>query len=197
MGVFDFVKEAGAKIGIGDSKDEKAAKAAAEQAAKADKKAASAAQAKAVAESVKARRKASATNARKEEMMADKAKATGLETYVQNMGLEVKNLDIRFHNGIASIKGEAANQDIREKVILAVGNTQDVGQVHDQITLPAGADAESVMHVVESGDTLWAIAEEHYSDGSKYPAIFEANKPMLTDPDKIYVGQVLRVPNKA
>jgi len=47
---------------------------------------------------------------------------------------------------------------------------------------------------VVKGDTLSAIAKEMYGSANKYPVIFEANKPMLTDPDKIYPGQVLRIP---
>lgn len=50
------------------------------------------------------------------------------------------------------------------------------------------------MYTVQKGDTLSAIAKKHYGDASKYNAIFEANKPMLTHPDKIYPGQVLRIP---
>jgi nucleoid-associated protein YgaU len=49
-------------------------------------------------------------------------------------------------------------------------------------------------HVVAKGDTLSKIAKEVYGNANKYPVIFEANKPMLTDPDKIYPGQVLRIP---
>ena len=41
-----------------------------------------------------------------------------------------------------------------------------------------------------------AIAKAHYGDGNKYHVIFEANKPMLKDPNKIYPGQVLRIPPK-
>ena len=50
------------------------------------------------------------------------------------------------------------------------------------------------MYEVKSGDTLSKIAREFYGDAMKYPAIFEANKPLLSDPDKIYPGQVLRIP---
>ena len=49
-------------------------------------------------------------------------------------------------------------------------------------------------HTVESGDTLGKIAKIFYGNAMKYPVIFEANKPMLTHPDKIYPGQVLRIP---
>ena len=51
-----------------------------------------------------------------------------------------------------------------------------------------------VLHTVAKGDTLWKIAEKHLGKGARYTEIFEANRPMLSDPDKIYPGQVLRIP---
>ena len=53
---------------------------------------------------------------------------------------------------------------------------------------------EAQFHTVVSGDSLSKIAKHFYGDPMKYPVIFEANKPMLADPDKIYPGQVLRIP---
>jgi nucleoid-associated protein YgaU len=53
---------------------------------------------------------------------------------------------------------------------------------------------EAVFYTVQKGDTLSLIAKAQYGDMMKYPVIFEANKPMLTHPDKIYPGQVLRIP---
>jgi nucleoid-associated protein YgaU len=47
-----------------------------------------------------------------------------------------------------------------------------------------------------SGDTLSKIAKEAYGDANAYMKIFEANKPMLSNPDKIYPGQKLRIPAK-
>lgn len=187
MGVFDFVREAGAKIGIGDSKEEKAEQAAAEA------KEASTARAAEVSKRVKSR-KAAQAKAERIERLQESKKSRGLEKYVRDLGIEIKNLDIRFDDGVATITGEAADQEARERAILAVGNTEDVGQVQDEIEVPADAAGESEMHVVVSGDTLSAIAKEHYGDATKYPVIFEANRPMLSDPDKIYVGQVLRIP---
>jgi nucleoid-associated protein YgaU len=61
----------------------------------------------------------------------------------------------------------------------------------------AGSSApqwQSRTYTVEKGDTLSQIARKFYGDASDYPLIFEANKPMLSDPDKIYPGQVLRIP---
>jgi nucleoid-associated protein YgaU len=52
----------------------------------------------------------------------------------------------------------------------------------------------SQYHVVEKDETLSKIAEEYYGDKMLFPKIFEANKDILTDPDKIKPGQRLRIP---
>jgi nucleoid-associated protein YgaU len=85
--------------------------------------------------------------------------------------------------------GHPKDQETREKVILAVGNVAGVAEVEDEATGP-----EPRFHTVEKGESLWKIAEATLGEGSRYMEIFEANKPMLTDPDKIYPGQVLRIP---
>ncbi len=62
---------------------------------------------------------------------------------------------------------------------------------------PAPAPADSAYtqwYEVKKGDTLWKIAKEVYGDGSLYPDIFKANQDTLSDPDKIQVGQKLRIP---
>jgi nucleoid-associated protein YgaU len=74
-----------------------------------------------------------------------------------------------------------------------VGNTKGVARVDDQMTVEAPAP-EAALYTVKSGDGLSKIAKVHYGDASKYPVIFEANKPMLKDPNKIYPRQVLRIP---
>ena len=83
------------------------------------------------------------------------------------------------------------NHERCEKVILAVGNVEGVAEVE------ADTSGDPVFHTVEKGDTLWAIAEKALGNGSKYNVIFEANRPMLSHPDKIYPGQVLRIPQDA
>lgn len=56
---------------------------------------------------------------------------------------------------------------------------------------------QSRTYTVRQGDTLSGIAKEMYGEASKYQQIFEANQPMLKDPDKIYPGQVLRIPQES
>lgn len=112
---------------------------------------------------------------------------------VMKTGLKVEDFSIDFQDGVATLKGKAPSQEEREKIVLAVGNTRGVARVDDQMTV-AEAAPEATLYTVKSGDSLSKIAKTHYGDASKYNIIFEANKPMLTDPDKIYPGQVLRIP---
>jgi len=120
-------------------------------------------------------------------------KANKLKRYVLSLGLGVENLKIAFDDSVATVSGTAESQSVREKVVLAIGNTEGVGQVDDQMDV-ATEEAEARFHTVVRGDSLSAIAKTYYGDAMKYPAIFEANKPMLTDPNLIYPGQVLRLP---
>lgn len=92
-----------------------------------------------------------------------------------------------------TLSGTAPSQAEREKAILAAGNVQYVAQVEDNITV-AEPEPESRFYTVKSGDTLSKIAKEMYGNANDYNKIFEANRPLLSHPDKIYVGQVLRIP---
>ena len=58
------------------------------------------------------------------------------------------------------------------------------------------AGEASVFHTVQKGDTLSAIARTYLGNAMKYPDIFEANKPMLKDPDLIYPGQIFEIPGQ-
>jgi len=117
-----------------------------------------------------------------------------LKKEVEGYGLDTEGVDINVdEDGVVTVKGEAATQEMKEKIILAVGNVEGVGGVKDEAgTRIAGR--ESQFHTVVSGDSLSAISKKYYGTWKLYPEIFEANKPMLSDPDKIYPGQVLRIP---
>jgi nucleoid-associated protein YgaU len=117
--------------------------------------------------------------------------------HVKKQGLGVKDdLEIIWIDGKAKVSGTAATQADKEKAILAIGNVEGVAQVEDNIKVADTAPPkESRMYTVKKGDTLSAIAKAMYGKAGKYPVIFEANKPMLSHPDKIYPGQVLRIPD--
>jgi nucleoid-associated protein YgaU len=128
---------------------------------------------------------------------SDAERAAKLENRVRQLGLEVQQLKIDVNGDVATVSGQALSQQDREKVVLAVGNTQGVAKVDDRMTVEAKEVAkkdDAKFYTVKSGDSLSKIAKEYYGDPQKYPAIFEANKPMLTDPNRIYPGQVLRIP---
>ena len=95
------------------------------------------------------------------------------------------------------VSGNVADQATREKIVLASGNIAGVAAVEDELQVSSGdAGTAPVFHTVVKGDTLSAISKKHYGSANKYHQIFEANKPMLKDPDKIYPGQVLRIPSQ-
>lgn len=67
-------------------------------------------------------------------------------------------------------------------------------------TEAAPTNAEPVQkppYIVQSGDTLWKIADEQLGDGNRYTEIFEANRDVLESPDHILPGQELKVPQSA
>jgi nucleoid-associated protein YgaU len=123
---------------------------------------------------------------------AKEAKADDLKANINKLALPVEGLDVKVDGDKVTVSGKAPSQEIKEKVILALGNVPGVAKVEDHIETPPGEQA--TFYTVQKGDTLSAISKKHYGDPNKYNAIFEANKPMLTHPDKIYPGQVLRIP---
>lgn len=118
--------------------------------------------------------------------------AEAIQKEVADLGLE-GDVEVTVEGDKVVIAGSAPTQELREKIVLAAGNVEGIASVEDNIQ-PADTSDAADFHTVEKGDTLWAVATKAYGDGSKYMKIFEANKPMLSDPDKIYPGQVLRIP---
>ena len=120
---------------------------------------------------------------------------------VAQLDVDGEQVGVKVNGETAVLTGTAPSQEAMEKIVLCAGNQFGIAQVdcQMQVDAPAGAEApapaaESTFYTVQPGDTLGKIAQEHYGAASKYMAIFEANQPMLTDPDKIKVGQSLRIP---
>ncbi len=114
---------------------------------------------------------------------------------IQDQNVSITGLSVNYNGDTdtVTLKGQAATQADRERARLAVGNVQYVATVVDDIEV-ASPEPESRFYTVQSGDTLSKIAKEMYGNANDYNKIFEANRPMLSDPNKIYVGQVLRIP---
>ncbi|MDU9407262.1 peptidoglycan-binding protein LysM [Pseudomonas sp. zfem001] len=120
--------------------------------------------------------------------------AESLKEHVAKVGLGNPDIEVSVEGDKVIARGEVASQEEKEKILLALGNVAGVGEVDDQIsvTMPA---PEARFVTVKKGDTLSAIAKAEYGNANAYMKIFEANKPMLSHPDKIYPGQVLRIPD--
>lgn len=145
MGIFDFIKDVGEKLGIGGDEE--------------------------------------------------KPDADALKKEIEKHGLEASDLKVEVEGDTVKVAGAAPSNSIREKIILTMGNVLGVSKVEEDISV-AAAEPDATFYTVVKGDTLWKISETHYGKGkgAKYTVIFEANRPMLSHPDKIYPGQVLRIP---
>lgn len=117
-----------------------------------------------------------------------------LKAHIEKVGLGNPNVHATVEGDKVTVSGEVVSQEEKEKILLALGNIAGVGSVEDQITVTGPVVVSAVFVTVKKGDTLSAIAKVQYGDANQYHKIFEANKPLLSHPDKIYPGQVLRIP---
>jgi hypothetical protein len=125
------------------------------------------------------------------------AAAQAIEAYIAQMQLNAAGLAVKFDGstGTVTVMGLAPDQETREKIVLCCGNVSGVSHVDDQMTVDTPVD-ESQYYMVVKGDTLTKVAREFYGNANAYMPIFEANRPMLSHPDKIYPGQMLRIPKR-
>ncbi len=119
--------------------------------------------------------------------------------YIAAQNLPIQGLTVAYDssNATVTVSGSAPDQQAKEKILLCCGNVQGVAHVNDEINVAQTEAAPSDWYTVQSGDSLSKIAKQFYGDPNKYMLIFESNRPMLTDPDKIYPGQMLRIPSQA
>jgi LysM repeat protein len=173
MGLISFAKSVGRKLGLGDD-DEKGKPQAAPKAA--------------------AQPQGPSPQQLKEQR--ERKKAAALVVLVEQMGFKVHELGVRVDDDKVTLTGTVKSQEEREKIVLLVGNTEGTGSVDDQLKVEK-PEPEAQYYEVKSGDNLSKIAKQFYGNANKYPVIFEANRPMLKDPDEIYPGQKLRIPAAA
>jgi len=113
--------------------------------------------------------------------------------------LPINDFSVDVDDDKVTVYGTADNQADKEKAILAIGNVGGIATVDDRISVLAPTPSapptpQATFYEVQGGDSLSKIAKAHYGDPMKYMAIFEANQPLLKDPNKIYPGQMLRIP---
>jgi nucleoid-associated protein YgaU len=165
MGLIDFVKDAGEKLfGRGQA-----------QAAMAEVKADPNNEAKVQA--------------------ANAAAGDAILDYIKSQNLAATGLTVTFDGATSTVSvfGVARDQATKEKIALCCGNVAGVAKVNNMMSVDQSAP-EATYYTVVAGDTLSKISKTNYGDPNKYMKIFDANKPMLSDPNKIYPGQVLRIP---
>ena len=128
---------------------------------------------------------------------ANDAAGEAILDYIKAQNLQATGLTATFDgaSGVVTVYGVAPDQATKEKIVLAAGNVSGVAQVKDMMSVDKSAP-EAQFYTVKSGDTLSKISKQYYGDANQYQKIFEANRPMLSHPDKIYPGQVLRIPPK-
>ncbi|HLX27406.1 MAG TPA: peptidoglycan-binding protein LysM [Casimicrobiaceae bacterium] len=165
MGLIDFVKDAGEKLfGHGQA-----------QAAARDTTSDASNQARATA--------------------ANSAASDAILEYVKSQKLNATGLTVTYDGATSTVTvyGVAPDQATREKIVLCCGNVSGVALVKDMMSVDQSAP-EAQYYTVVSGDNLSKMSKQFYGDSNKYMKIFDANKPMLTSPDRIYPGQKLRIP---
>lgn len=123
--------------------------------------------------------------------------AESIKKHIAEENPGIDGLDVTFDNGIVNITGNAASPEAMEKAILMAGNVKGVENVTAE-GLTAPEQTEKVeYYTIVSGDTLSGIAKKYLGNANDYPKIFEANREVIKDPDKIFVGQKIRIPMNA
>lgn len=117
-----------------------------------------------------------------------------IKSYIKDDNPGINNLEVTVEDDVVSISGEAESAEALEKAVLMAGNVKGVSEVRsDAVTAPASIEIVEYYEIV-SGDTLSAVAKKYYGKSSAYRRIFEANREVIKDPDKIYIGQKIRIP---
>lgn len=114
----------------------------------------------------------------------------------------IKNIDVDFDDGCATLHGECINQATKDMAVLMAGNMKGVEKVvADDLRVAEPKEEKKPepeprfeFYTIASGDTLSKIAQQYYGKAGEYMRIFEANRGLISDPDKIYPGQKIRIP---
>jgi nucleoid-associated protein YgaU len=128
----------------------------------------------------------------------DKEAADNIKQHLDIKLSGIKNLDVAFDDGVATICGDCANEATRNSAVLLAGDVKGVEKVvADGLTFPEPKEEEKEKveyYEIVSGDTLGGIAKRFYGKASQYTRIHAANKELIPDPNKIYPGQKIKIP---
>jgi nucleoid-associated protein YgaU len=128
----------------------------------------------------------------------DAEAADNIKQHLEIQMTGIKNVDVQFDDGVATICGDCDSQKIKDQAILIAGNVKGVEKiVADGLNAPEPLPevvSKDAFYEIQSGDTLGKIAKQYYGKASQYTRIFEANREIISDPNKIYPGQKIRIP---
>jgi len=128
----------------------------------------------------------------------DAEAADNIKQHLEIKMTGIRNIEVKFDDGVASISGDCDSQKIRDQAILIAGNVKGVSKVvADKLRAPeakAEPASKDEFYEIVSGDTLGGIAKKFYGKAAAYTKIFDANKDIISDPNKIYPGQKIRIP---
>lgn len=135
----------------------------------------------------------------KSEAKREEEKAALIAEHIKKFGFDTSDIKVKVDDDKVSLMGSIDTQENKNKIIVTAGNIEGIASVEDWIVVKnpavvAPPQPEKQFYTVKKGDYLSKIAREVYGDANKYNVIFEANKPMLKDPNLIYPGQVLVIP---
>ena len=135
----------------------------------------------------------------KSEEKREEEKAELIAEHIKKLGFDVSKVKVAVDDEKVILTGQVDTWANKNKIIVTAGNVDGISAVEDHLLVitpepVAPPEPEKQFYTVKKGDYLSKIAKQVYGDARKYPVIFEANKPMLKDPDLIYPGQVLVIP---
>ena len=119
--------------------------------------------------------------------------AEKIKTHIETDNPGIVGLDVAVNEGVVSLGGEAASGEALEKAVLLAGNVEGVEKVM-AVTVKEPDVPKVEYYEIVAGDSLSKIAKKFYGDAMQYPRLFEANREVIKDPDKIYPGQKIRIP---
>lgn len=135
------------------------------------------------------------SNIGKKLFSSDEDPAAEIQKHIESDNPGIEGLTVTVEDNVAIISGSAKDQAAYEKAILMAGNVQGIKEVNaDNLTLEDNKVSNVEYYTIQSGDSLWAIAQKHLGNGNDYTKIFEANKEVIKNPDLIYPGQKIRIP---